>query len=222
MRAVLFALLFIPTVALLMSCGADKNKNVEKFLNTDEIPGLGELGDHYSNVKLHYQLDTADNGVKQFSSCTEVDNASEEEIKPDQYPLLRMLQINCEAIRRFLLAPDHARTAFPETLTTEWVQGLPATAVPDLGGNKEETPDKTLAQRYKDFSATLINPHNVEAQFDDLDINYVVLARGDFNDDGMEEMLLRLDWDVVSAYGNGFTLVLVSTDGEGLRATPLH
>lgn len=53
--------------------------------------------------------------------------------------------------------------------------------------------------------------HNIEVLIDsDLDINYVVIARGDIDRDGYEDLLLRLDWRITSAFGKGFDLVMLS------------
>ncbi|WP_139309913.1 hypothetical protein [Teredinibacter haidensis] len=41
-------------------------------------------------------------------------------------------------------------------------------------------------------------------------ITYVVLARADFNNDGFEDIFLRLDWNITTAFGKGFDWIIVS------------
>lgn len=39
---------------------------------------------------------------------------------------------------------------------------------------------------------------------------YQVVARGDFNGDGIEDVLIRIDWHVIDAFGKGSKLVLIT------------
>ncbi|MCW8128401.1 hypothetical protein [Microbulbifer halophilus] len=199
---------------LLLSCAAEEENSIEKSISTDQITGLTNLGNSYQDVQLEYALDGRDGNLVKFSSCRDVDKTADDAIREDQYPLLTMLRANCKALELYFNAQNASKSHLPEKITSDFVRNLPASATPNLGGDRDISVDKTLAETFPKIKATEIGTGNVQAQFDDLDINYIALARGDFDRDGVEDMLLRLDWQVTSAFGNGFDLLLVGVNAK--------
>jgi hypothetical protein len=51
----------------------------------------------------------------------------------------------------------------------------------------------------------------------DLVVKYIVMARGDFDRDGIEDLLLRLDWYISTAFGKGFDLIMVTQASESSK-----
>lgn len=204
----------LAATALLSSCSTEQGSRIGKTINPDEITGLTKLGNSYQDVQFEYELDGTDGNLVKFSSCRDVDETPDDSIKEDQYALLTMLRVNCKAIKLYFNAQDSSESHFPKKLTSEFVRRLPASATPELGGNRDTPVDETLSDTYPKIETTEINAGNVQARFDDLDINYIALARGDFDGDGVEGMLLRLDWQVISAFGNGFDLLLIGADAQ--------
>jgi len=112
-----------------------------------------------------------------------------------------------------------ARSHWPAAFDHAFIAGLPATAIPDLGGNSFDGRKGLLKDVEPALETSNINSHSAKAILSgDLTITYVLMGRGDFNHDGTEDILLRLDWNITTAFGKGFSLLLLSKPSVSAEA----
>lgn len=206
-------LLFFAVILALSACSPNQN-GIPKTINQKEFSGVTSIGDTFKEVSLNYDLDSKDGKLIHFSSCTDIDKTPEKDIKEDQYQLFSMLKRNCLALKLYFEATNSAKSYLPASPSLEFIRTLPANAIPDQGGNSKNL-DVPLGESQPELTEISATANSIEVQFNDLNINYVVLAKGDFNHNGIEDMLLRMDWRVTSAFGSGFELFVVEAkDGD--------
>ncbi|PCJ11170.1 MAG: hypothetical protein COB04_19500 [Gammaproteobacteria bacterium] len=100
----------------------------------------------------------------------------------------------------------------------QFIKGLPGRSIPDLGGQSLDNRDGTLIEIEHELEFLSVDEGAIEvALADDLVVRYLIMARADFNDDGVEDVLLRLDWYVSSAFGKGFDLLMLTKTAENSK-----
>ncbi|MBU2970759.1 hypothetical protein KO527_15515 [Pseudoalteromonas sp. C2R02] len=206
--------------SLTLGCNAEsKLVGVESkaYFNDGEFVGLMNLGDTITNTELDYSLDLSAGGELRSNTCTDVNNANDATIEPSQYHLVRLMKVNCIAAEHFIKA-KHIKSVLsylPEKITVNFIQSLPLSAVPDLGGSSLQDKKGLLITDDNDFKILTVNEGSIEVAISGgLVVNYLVMAKGDFDKDGFEDVLLRLDWYVDTAFGKGFDLLMVSKSSE--------
>lgn len=213
--------LIISSTFFLFACTPNtESLKIEKTIYTENFAGLTQIGSNYRESKFDYDLDAKNGNLIHFKTCADVENAREDTIREDQFPLFTMLKLNCEALKQYFAAKNSARTYLPESITGKFIQNLPADATPYLGGDKTNLQGKVISQIYPRLTGKNISPTVIQVSLDDLEINYTVLVRGDFDGDTKEDMLLRLDWINSSAFGNGYDLIFVGADENGATQLP--
>lgn len=190
------------------------------YLNQSEITGLETLGDDLSTLRLNYALDSTEGKEVNLNSCDAVNSTSASNINTSQHHLLQLTKVNCTAAEYYFNALKQGNTPsfLPHSLTAEFIKTLPAQAVPNLGGEPLKNRNGTLIEAEKNLTVLSVDNGVVEVSLSgDVMVNYVTMARGDFNNDGIEDMLLRLDWHISSAFGKGFDLLMVTQTGKSTR-----
>jgi len=211
--SILFAI-----VALSSACSSEPAAlEIKKSINMENFPGLESLGANIGEVKLDYDLDGTDGSLVHFSSCEDVRSIEQSSIREEQFPLLSMLRLNCEALELYTQAKNSSVTYLPKKLSSEFIQSLPTEVTPNLGGEKTHTTGNSISQAYRSFTAKELEPTVIQAELDDLTINFTELARGDFDSDGREDILLRLDWANRVSFGKGYELKLISSREQDSR-----
>lgn len=208
-------LLFLISIIASASCAA--HTTPIRAFNTKAFVGLvTQQITSYEDAKLDYELDTKEGQPIRFTSCPQVEASTEEKIASAQYQLFKLLAINCIALKKYAASQTAKQSFFPPHLSKKIIAQFPATATPRISDEDiQRREGKTLTQYSKalrikmqpDQSATLIDKDN--------EINYVLLARADFDGDGFEDWLLRTDWHARHAMGKGTDLVLLSRKSKG-------
>jgi len=211
-------------VLLLSACSSEPQQTAEAsikpYLNLDEFTGLESLGDSVDSIQLDYALDSAKGGELPLKSCAIVNTTSETDVDQSQQHLLKLMKINCSAASYYFnaLGARNVRSQFPQAINEDFVKSLPGLAVPDLGGDSMLNRDGTLAEVEPGFKVVAVSENAAEVELaGDLVVNYVLMARGDFDKDGYEDLLLRLDWYISTVFGKGFDLIMLSQTPDVLR-----
>jgi hypothetical protein len=211
--AIISALLCCSFIA---SCATDPSGGaVERApsLNQNDFTGLVSLGSNVTSLQLDYSLDTPVGKELRLDSCAAVKDAQETDVETSQYHLLQLMKVDCIAADYYFKALNVGAVSsfLPATIDAGFIESLPAQAVPDLGGQSLEKRDSSLLESEKDLQVLSTDGGAVELSLSgDLVVKYIVMARGDFDQDGFEDLLLRLDWYISTAFGKGFDLIMVT------------
>jgi hypothetical protein len=183
-------------------------------LATPRIPADGDPA-------LDYELDGAHGQVLRFTRCSQARAVPEVEVRADQFALWRLLQLNCRAAAAWAGARAARRSHFPPALTRTLVAALPADTVPDLGGSdRPGRAGRTLAQHEQQLHITVPRRGSARVRTRDGELSYTLLARADFDGDGLEDWLLRSEWSPrEGAHGAAAELVLLSRRAAGAAIT---
>lgn len=180
--------------------------------NEEYFAGLvsPEVG-RYEDAVLDYQLDSPTGAPIHITRCPQVDSLGEDRVAPSQYPLYRLLSTNCLALKRYTESRPAERTYFPAQLTPGLVLSFPATAVPRINDEDlERRQGKTLGSYGGRPKASVAPDGGVRVVDRTDELTYSLMARADFDGDGTEDLLVRVDWRALDAMGEGTELLLLS------------
>lgn len=184
----------------------------KRVFNKQAFPGFVPTSSvNYEEAVLDYDLDTSSGGTMHFNSCTQVDATQEDQIASVAYPWLRLLSINCLALKRYSVSRVASRTFFPARFTKELIAAFPATVAGVVGSDDlRQRQGKTLRTYETRLHISLASNGEAHVRTAHSDSIYVILARADFDGDGNEDLLVRIDWGTRGALGKGSDLVLIS------------
>ena len=205
--------LLIPFVLLsLTGCTVFHDAPPPSTFNAPVFAGLtGSAEGAYPSANLDLVLDKAGGGEIRFVSCPQVEATDEARIRADQYSLFRLLQTNCQALKRYAGARPARISHLPDALTPDLVGNLPAEAMPRIAN---EAPAAPAGRPLKAIVAVEVIEALPDGRVRVLTATdesfYTRLAQADFDGDGVQDILLRLDWRARDAFGNGVDLLQVT------------
>ena len=170
--------------------------------------------------RLDHVLNGANGGELRFSHCAQVASTDAAAVREDQYPLFQLLRANCQALARYGAGQPARRSHLPETLTPALVRELPASALPVVGG-QATSPTGARVEDAPGMSIEALPGGRVRVLTRTDDSVYTLMAQGDFDGDGVQDMLLRLDWRTRDAFGRGVDLLQITRRSAG-GATELN
>ena len=195
--------------------GAEREAPARVF-NTQEFVGLvsTEVGS-YEDAVLDYELDASKDGVLHFTRCTQVEAVDAGDIEASQYPLFKLLSVNCLALKRYVESVPAQRSYFPEKLTKELVAAFPATAVPRISDEEmTRRQGKNLTAYEAKIKISLAADGSVQVMTATDEMTYYIMARADFDGDGAEDLLVRVDWHARNAFGRGTDLFFLAKTSD--------
>jgi hypothetical protein len=205
-RLVIIVALFVVGCAT-----ANMQKPLREF-NFQEFTGLvSKQVKTYKDVVLDYDLDDENGQNVHINSCLQVNATTEETILNSQYGWYKLLLINCQALKIFTEKGVRAkRSYFPKALNREIVDDFPAIAVPQVSNEPMvQQVGKTLATDELELEISIVDKNKAEVIISSDYINYCIMARADFNQDGLEDLLVRMGWHVRDAFGKGTDLFIL-------------
>lgn len=203
--------------ALLIGCATVRAESPHAF-NVTAFAGLAKLMPDGSE-RLDYVLDGANGGELRFSRCAQVAATDAAAVREDQYPLFQLLRANCQALARYGAGQPARRSHLPETLTPALVRELPASALPVVGG-QATSPTGARVEDAPGMSIEALPGGRVRVLTRTDDSVYTLMAQGDFDGDGVQDMLLRLDWRTRDAFGRGVDLLQITRRSAGGATEP--
>jgi len=205
------------TLLILTACSDPVRKEmpIRKF-HTREFVGLVSAEPtSYGDAVLDYELDTSQGGMVRFTRCAEVESTDEQDIESSQYPLFRLLFTNCQALRRYAESHPARRSFFPARMSEELLAAFPATAVPRISDEEmKRREEKTLSEYEAVLRIAVQTDGSVQVTNKADEMTYHTMARADFDGDGTEDILMRVDWHSREAFGQGTDLFLLSKPSD--------
>lgn len=206
-------LLTVVMSSLLLGCATVRAAPPPYAFNGAAFVGLVEAAGEHG--RLDYVLDGVNGAELRFASCAEV-AATEVAVREDQSTLFRLLRTNCQALARYASGRPARDSHLPDALTPVLVGALPSEALPAVGG--QPAPPKA-GERLKSAphvaDIEVLPGGRVRVLTRDDEIVYTLMAQGDFDGDGVQDMLLRLDWRARDAFGQGVELLQITRRTPG-------
>lgn len=197
---------------ILVACSNLSADNFKPVFYPEYFTGLEtENVVKYENAKLDYDLTNSNNKNIHFSSCPQVDAVKDDDVLTSEYHLLTMLRLNCNAMKKYTIAGSANKSFLAELIADKNINNLPATAYPYVNNyDKKTRAGKTLKSYQKKLIAKVSSDGTILVETETDNLIYNIISIGDFNGDKIQDALIRIDWHVISAFGKGSKLVLIT------------
>ena len=145
-----------------------------------------------------------------FNNCNDISVFNYKNIAFFHRFHFKLFTADCTAIYKYLNAKASNISYFPNNFSDDFILSLPANIIPIINDhifNKRK--GKSIKQAFAVEKIQLRNKsHNILAPEDDLNID--ILARGDFDNDGIEDLIITTAWYARNARGKFNDLVIVT------------
>ncbi len=196
---------------LLSSCSNTSESYQPQFFSNNFVGLTSDKVVDYQSVQLDYDLTSPDEKNVNFSSCQQVDSTKDQDILTSEYHLLTMLRLNCKALKMYTEAGEAKTSYLRKLLDEKTIRNFPATAYPYVNNeDKAKRLNKTLSEYHTYLESELLPNGATRIETDVDTVIYQTVATGDFNNDSIEDVLIRIDWSVKNAFGKGSKLVLMT------------
>ena len=186
---------------------------VARWFNPDVFPGMSP-DDTYTSVRFDMELTGKEGQAIRFASCSDQSSVAESDIVSREYAHWNLLQVDCQGLKRYDMAPATSVSYWPADFDLALIESFPATALPYFGPQGLDGRMGSLGSFPPGLELLDAAPLSVKVRTDGMVVNYVSLARGDFNRDGVEDLFVRMDWYIEEAFGRGSDWVVVTRTGE--------
>lgn len=209
----------ILSIFISVSCSKLSADEIKPKLFTNYFTGLeSNVVVDYPSIKLNYDLTLRSEKNIHFSNCKQVEETASYDIAVSEFHLLQMLKVNCIALKTYSQAKSSDVSYLQEILDKKDISNLPATAYPYVNEHdKNQRSGKILSDYQQKFNTSLDISGAIKVETKTDQMFYQVVATGDFNADKIQDALIRIDWQVIDAFGKGFKLIMVtkkSTDKQ--------
>jgi len=200
-----------PLLALFSAC-SNTADNIKPEIYVNYFTGLeSSKVENYNDVKLDYDLTSADDKNLHFTNCTQVDDLNETDIAIHEFHLYTMLASNCKALKLYSKAKASSTTYLNELLIDKNISLLPATAYPFVNDqDKSARLNKTLQSHQKKLEHNILSDGSIAATTETDTLIYQILSTGDYNNDSIQDAIIRIDWHALNAFGKGSKLIMVT------------
>ncbi len=197
---------------LFTNCVSTNTMVPQRGFNFENFGGhVSKQVTNYEDVVLDWDFSDKKGQSIHFTSCVQVDSTSEESILTSEYHRFRILSIECNAVKLYIEKGVQAkRSYFPDKLTQELLYEFPAVVGPIVHKDyMEERVGKTLKEHESFLDILIIDKNRAEVLTQTDEITFDIMARADFNGDGIEDLLVRTLWYVRDAFGKGSNLFIL-------------
>jgi len=151
------------------------------------------------------------------TSCEQADGIDISTIADYDYFRFKMLLVSCAAIDKYSTATAAHNNNFPSKLDEAFIYQLPAAIVPLLSKAEGIQREGESVKSYDANTQITTEKENIFKLLTTEDEVYLtLLARGDFTNDGFEELLIQSEWYARTAHGKHVDLLILSRpDGSG-------
>jgi hypothetical protein len=167
------------------------------------------------DATIDFDFEKLGGGRLHLVHCREVPTALMDQVQVPEAIYAEMLRLNCQAVHRYVKSQPARRSHMPARWSRSAVAKLPAQVLPELGPDNAATPTVTqprltLARRPGGRHITLDSDGDVSVDGPEVHALFYQLAQADFNGDGYQDWLLRMDWGAKEGSMKGSQLLLVT------------
>lgn len=145
-----------------------------------------------------------------FNNCNEITVFNQKDIALFDQFRFKLFVADCTALYKFSDAKTFNKTYFQKDLNTGFITSLPANIAPIINDHIfTKQKNKSFEEAYTVTKVQKKNKSvNIYSKEDHFSIK--VLARGDFDEDGLEDLLIASEWYARNARGKFNDLVIVT------------
>jgi len=208
---------FFTIVLILLSALHVYASEIKPILNNQAFEGF-KIGDKktISDIKLTgYEYAAKNSEQIIFDDCTQAVMYGESKVQEYEIFRLRLLTTTCQALDKYLSANSSNMTFFPEKFEVSLIDHFPAKTMPLLyRAQGRHRGDKTIKQYYSSFKANIEKNGSIKFLSEEDEIYYTLMARGDFTNDGVEDLLVKSEWFARKARGKHVDLLILTRAGK--------
>lgn len=178
------------------------------WLNAREFAGLVSTPATGQPARLDFTLDGASGRELRFTDCVQANAAAADDIVPAEYPVLQLLKLHCAAYERYRTAAGARQSNLPHALDAAFIAQLPEAILPEdePSASTVRVGDSPRVERIAESGGG-----RWEIQTRTEQVIVARFAQGDFNHDGVDDMLLRVGWRYLDALDGGGMMVVEIT-----------
>lgn len=211
----MFCILFAASVLGLCAChttniNPEASKQETRWYNVKDFEGVDSIGTSPYDLEFDIAYSGIDGDTVQVKNCLEVFSLGDSKIEEREFARWDLLKADCEAAKRFYDAPENAVNHWPFTFDLSLLKTFPSTSIPYLGGQDLDGRSENLAEYESNLILIESGENSVKVSYNGMVVNYVVMARGDFNRDGYQDLFVRMDWYIEGAFGDGHDWVVLT------------
>lgn len=188
--------------------------SIPRWFNVSAFVGLAAMPTQVSDTAtLDYDdFEDRSGGTIRLTTCRQVEATDSDLIRESQHHLFRLLAANCAAADRFTRSKPARGSHFPRQVKPQTVKNFPAMALPVFSSSEDLQPreGKTLQSFLKIDASSLNADRSVRIETEADFFTYRVMGRADFDDDGIEDLLVRVDWSAKGGRGRLFDLFVIA------------
>ena len=145
-----------------------------------------------------------------FNNCNEIATYNPKNIALFDQFRFKLFIADCTAIYKYIDANDFNKSFFPKEITHKFIASLPAHSTPIITRHGfQQHKGKSLKSALNPISIKDKND-KVNLTTDNEEIYINIIARGDFNNDNIEDLLVDSQWYAKKARGKYNDLVILS------------
>lgn len=182
----------------------------KRELYKEKFPGFNIK--NKSHVILNDYNYKSSTGVEfNVSTCKNANNINLSKVADYDYFRFKLLLVSCKAVDKYSESIAANSSHFPKNIDIDFVDQLPASIVPQLTESQLKKSDsETIESFYKRPQVSKDKNGTFKILSDDDEIYLNILARGDFDKNGTEDLLLETEWYARNAYGKNADLIVLS------------
>lgn len=208
-------IIFLAQVFLL-ACSAN-NKIVNTKLYQEQFPGFIFTNQSVMTrpVLSGYEYQVLEGEKLVVTTCEQASSTDVSTIADFDYFRFRLLLVSCKAIDKYSAANVVLESRFPAMLDNEFIYQLPAGITPLLSKSEFMQRQGLSIRSYDPSTQISVENKGVFKLLTKEDEVYItLLARGDFTNDGFEDLLIKSEWYARNAHGKHVDLLILSRPGD--------
>lgn len=205
-------------LVFLTACSTSKELS-DTNLYQEQFPGFvfENKSDRIHSVLSGYEYQAIEGEKLVITNCEQAGRIDISTIADYDYFRFKLLLVSCIAIDKYSTASAAHINNFPSKLDENFIYQLPAAIIPLLS-RSESIQRQGLSIKSYDASiqVTVEKENTFKLLTKEDEVYLTLLARGDFTNDGFEDLLIQSEWYARQAHGKHVDLLILSReDGDG-------
>jgi len=158
-------------------------------------------------AQLDFTLDAANGQALRFTDCAQANATRGDDIVPAEYPVFQLLKLNCAAYERYRTAVGARQSHLPQMLDAAFIAQLPEAILP---GREQDSSAVRIGDSRRVEQIAESGGGRWQIQTRTESVNLTRIAQGDFNHDGVDDMMMSVGWHDRESFGRGVTMVVIT------------